>query len=81
MAWRILSREGEVWHVQPAAERRANQATWQLVLAFRARHSEDGSQAIWASYPIEASSKSSLFIQAETISDEALHEVLSRHLS
>jgi len=79
MAWRILSREGEVWHVQPAAERRANQATWQLMFSFR-EHAENRSRAIWASYPLESSSKSSLFIQAERISDEALHEVLSRHL-
>lgn len=81
MAWRILSREGEVWHVQPAAERRANQATWQLMLSFRARTSDERSRAFWASYPLESSSKSSLFMQAERIPDEALHEVLSRHLS
>jgi hypothetical protein len=79
MAWRILSREGEVWHVHPAAERRANQATWQLMLSFRG-HVENHARAIWASYPLESSSKSSLFMQAERISDEALHEVLSRHL-
>jgi hypothetical protein len=81
MAWRILSREGETWHVQPAAERRANQATWQLVLAFRRRTTDGGRRSFWAAFPIESSSKSSLFLQAERISDEALHEVLSRHLS
>jgi hypothetical protein len=80
MAWRILSREGEVWYVHPAAERRANQATWQLMLSFRG-DAEPRSRAIWASYPLESSSKSSLFTQAERISDEALHEVLSRHLA
>jgi hypothetical protein len=80
MAWRILSREGEVWHVHPAAERRANQATWQLMLSFRGI-ATNRSRAIWASYPLESSSKSSLFMQAERISDEALHEVLSRHLA
>jgi hypothetical protein len=80
MAWRILSREGEVWHVHPAAERRANQATWQLMLSFRGI-AANRSRAIWASYPLESSSKSSLFMQAERISDEALHEVLSRHLA
>jgi hypothetical protein len=81
MAWRILSREGETWHVHPAAERRANQATWQLVLAFRRRTTEGGRRSFWAPYPLESPSKSSLFLQAERIPDEALHEVLSRHLA
>ena len=81
MAWRILSREGETWHVQPAAERRANQAMWQLVLAFRRKDTQGGRRSFWASVPLEASSKSSLFLQAEKLSDEDLHEVLARHLS
>jgi hypothetical protein len=81
MAWRILSREGEVWHVHPAAERRANQSTWQLMFSFRASRNGAGSRCVWASFPLESSSKSSLFIQAEKIPDEALHEVLTRHLS
>jgi hypothetical protein len=50
------------------------------MFSFR-EHAEHRSRAIWASYPLESSSKSSLFIQAERISDEALHEVLSRHLA
>jgi hypothetical protein len=81
MAWRILSREGETWHVHPAAERRANQATWQLVLSFRVSTNGRRRQAFWAAYPLESSSKSSLFTQAEKIPDEALHRVLSQHLS
>jgi hypothetical protein len=81
MAWRILSREGEVWHVHPAAERRANQSTWQLILSFRPSSNRAPSRCLWASFPLESSSKSSLFIQAEKIPDEVLHEVLSRHLS
>jgi len=81
MAWRILSREGETWHVQPAAERRANQAMWQLVLAFRRRDAGTGRGSFWATFPLESSSKSSLFLQAEKLSDEALHEVLAQHLS
>ena len=79
MAWRVISREGEVWHVQPAAERRANQAQWQLMLSFRATNTEHEPRAFWAQYPLEATSKSSLFIQAEKITDEALHELLSQH--
>jgi hypothetical protein len=81
MAWRILSREGETWHVHAAAERRANEARWQLVLAFRPRDAEGRRRSFWAAYPLESSSKSSLFLQAERIPDEALHEVLTRHLS
>ncbi|MDH4043316.1 MAG: hypothetical protein OEY20_11360 [Gemmatimonadota bacterium] len=81
MAWRILSCEGETWHVQPAAERRANQAMWQLVLAFRRKGTQEGRRSFWASFPLESSSKSSLFLQAEKLSDEALQEVLARHLS
>jgi hypothetical protein len=81
MAWRILSREGETWHVHAAAERRANEAMWQLVLAFRPWGTEGTRRSFWAAFPLASSSKSSLFLQAERISDEALHEVLSRHLS
>jgi hypothetical protein len=81
MAWRILSREGETWHVLPAAERRANQATWQLVLAFRPKERDGGRRPFWASFPLESASKSSLFLQAERLSDADLHEVLRRHLS
>jgi hypothetical protein len=81
MAWRILSREGETWHVHPAAERRANQAMWQLVLAFRRKDTKGVRRSFWASVPLESSSKSSLFLQAERLSDEDLEEVLNRHLS
>lgn len=79
MAWRVISREGEIWHVHPAAERRANQSLWQLMLSFRATNSAQEPRAFWASYPIESTSKSSLFIQAEKITDEALHELLCQH--
>ena len=79
MAWRVISREGEVWNVQPAAERRANQSLWHLMLSFRVTNSEQEPRAFWAPYPLEATSKSSLFNQAERISDEALQEVLVEH--
>jgi len=79
MAWRVISREGEVWNVQPAAERRANQAFWQLMLSFRVTNSEQEPRAFWAPYPLEATSKSSLFVQAEKITDEALKELLAQH--
>jgi hypothetical protein len=54
---------------------------WQLVLAFRRKDTEGGRRSFWASVPLESSSKSSLFLQAEKLSDEDLHEVLARHLS
>jgi hypothetical protein len=81
MAWRIIDTDGEVWHVQAAAERRANTSLWQLSLAFRARSSEQTARAIWAAYPLESSSKSSLFQAADRISDEDLKEVLVQHIS
>ncbi len=79
MAWRVISREDEVWHVHPAAERRANQSVWQLMLSFRARESSREPRSFWAPYPLEATSKSSLFMQAERITDDALREVLTQH--
>ncbi|HKI95699.1 MAG TPA: hypothetical protein VJ992_10460 [Gemmatimonadales bacterium] len=79
MAWRVISRDGEEWHVQPAAERRANQSLWQLTLAFRVANQATEPRVFWASYPIESTSKSSLFMQAEKISDEALRDVLIQH--
>lgn len=79
MAWRVIAREGEVWHVHPAAERRANQSLWQLMLSFRHADQASKQESFWASYPIESTSKSSLFMQAERITDEALHELLSQH--
>ncbi len=79
MAWRVISREGEVWHVHRAVERRANQSQWQLVLSFRAAETAQERATFWAPYPLESTSKSSLFIQAEKIPDEALHELLCQH--
>ena len=79
MAWRVISRDGEEWHVQPAAERRANQSLWQLTLAFRVANQTTEPRVFWASYPIESTSKSSLFMQAERISDEDLRDVLIQH--
>lgn len=83
MSWRVIAHGDEVWHVDAVAERRANTAAWQLVLAFRAASAVRGlggtgrGQAFWAPYPLEATSKSALFIQAERISDVALTQVLT----
>ena len=77
MAWRVIDAAGETWHVQPAAERRANAALWQLVLSFRSATAAER-RAFWAPYPLESVSKSSLFWQAERIPDDALRELIQQ---
>ena len=79
MSWRVIAHGDQVWHVDAVAERHANTAAWQLVLSFRA--ASEARRSFWAPYPLEATSKSSLFIQAERISDAALSQVLAERLS
>jgi hypothetical protein len=81
MAWRVIDAEGQQWLVQPAAERRPNVRMWQLMLSFRRMETDEESRTLWAPYPMESSSKSSLFEAAERLSDETLREILSQHLS
>lgn len=96
MSWRVIAHGDQVWHVDAVAERRANTAAWQLVLSFRAASEpaplpqvggEGGAggltrrRSFWTPYPLEATSKSSLFIQAERISDAALSRVLAERLA
>ena len=90
MSWRVIAHGDQVWHVDAVAERRAHTAAWQLVLSFRAaseplpgRKEEGGSRrrSFWTPYPLEATSKSSLFIQAERIPDAALSQLLAERLS
>lgn len=80
MAWRVLDANGEEWHVQPAAEMRADVKLWQLTLSFRVKNSDREPQAFWATYPLESSSKSSLFKAADRLSNDALKQVLVQHL-
>jgi hypothetical protein len=80
MPWRVIATDGAVWHVQAAAERRANERLWQLMLSFRAA-GEGQRRSVWAPYPIEAVSKSSLFLQADRLSDEDLRAVITQHIS
>jgi hypothetical protein len=49
-------------------------------LAFRSA-SEGRRLSFWTAYPLEATSKSSLFIQAERIPDAALSQVLTERLA
>ena len=81
MAWRVIDAEGKRWRVQPAAERRPNVRMWQLMLSFRREETEEGAGTLWAAYPMESSSKSSLFEAAERLSDETLREILAERLS
>ncbi len=78
MAWRVVEHDQTVWHVTCAAERRANSSAWALVLSFRA--AAGPKTAFWAPYPLEASSKSSLFSMAERIPHDRLTAVLAEHL-
>jgi hypothetical protein len=81
MAWRIIATDTEVWHVHAAAERRANAPLWQLMLSFRATTTDRPRRNFWAPYPLESVSKSSLFFQADRITDDALREVLQQHIA
>lgn len=81
MAWRVIAHGDEVWHVDALAERRAHTEAWQLVLTFRAASEPLRTTSFWAPYPLEATSKSSLFIQAERIRDRDLSRLLEERLS
>jgi hypothetical protein len=78
MAWRVIEADENVWHVQPAAEKRANQTIWQLMLSFRQK-TEERPTVFWAPFPIESASKSSLFHQADSISDQDLRDLIAEH--
>lgn len=81
MSWRVIAHGQQVWHVEAVAERRPNTAAWQLVLSFRAASEAGRRQSFWTPYPLEATSKASLFIQAERISDAALSQLLAERLA
>lgn len=78
MAWRVLEHAGRRWNVSLAAERRPDSPQWNLVFSFRAV--DPGQRPIWATYPLSASSKAALFIQADRISDQDLIALLAAHI-
>jgi len=82
LTWRVIAHGDEVWHVEPVAERRPHATAWQLTLAFRAATPRPaaGRRAVWAPFPIEATSKASLYLQAERIPDSALSSALAERL-
>ncbi len=81
MAWRVIETNGERWNVHPAAEMRANVRLWQLMLSFRSADVEREPRTLWAAYPMESSSRSSLFQAADRLSDDALRNILAQHIS
>jgi len=78
--WRVIAHGDQVWHVDAVAERPANTVAWQLALSFRAASERPRGRSFWTLYPLEATSKTSLFIQAERIPDTALSELLTERL-
>jgi hypothetical protein len=81
MPWRVIAHGDQLWHVDAVAERRANTEAWQLMLSFRAASTPVRPRAVWAPFPLEATSKSSLYIQAERIPDAALVRLLTERLA
>jgi hypothetical protein len=67
--------------VHVAAEMRPDVKVWQLVLSFRSSQVECESRSFWATYPLESTSKSSLFQAADRLSDESIREILVQHIS
>src|SRR3989442_15065280 len=88
MSWRVIAVGDQVWHVDALAERPANTYAWHRVLSFRTaavrpRAPEAGGaggarRSIWGPFPLEATSKASLFLPGERIPDAALSELLGR---
>jgi len=81
MTWRTIAHDDQVWHVDPVAERKAHMQSWQLVLSFHTATTDAGRRSFQAAFPMEATSKSALFLQAQSISDKALGQVLAERLS
>ena len=77
----MIAHGDQVWHVDAVAERPANTAAWQLVLSFRAASERTRGRAFWRLYPLEATSKTSLLMQAARIPDTALTEFLAGRLA
>jgi len=75
MAWREITVGETRWIVSPIAERTAKLKTWRLVLSFRAASSFQTS--IRALYPLESSSRSALFAQADQIPVDRITALLA----
>ncbi|HQR17544.1 MAG TPA: hypothetical protein PK948_04210 [Gemmatimonadales bacterium] len=78
MSWRVVEHGDTTWKVSFAAERTANTACWRLVLSFRAAGPD--TRSFWATYPLESTSRSALYNQADRIPADRLAAILSEHL-
>jgi hypothetical protein len=81
VTWRVISYGDGVWRVDPIAERPPHARSWQLVLSFRLTSGRMRERALWAPYPLEAASRSALFLQADKIRDVELSRVLAATLA
>ena len=81
MAWRVIAYGDKVWNVDALAERPADSYAWHLRLSFRVNSGRMQEPALWADYPLEASSRSALFLQREPIPHKALARFLAERLS
>jgi hypothetical protein len=77
----VIAHGDQLWHVDAVAERPANTVAWQLALSFRAAAERPRGRTFWELYPLEATSKTSLFMQAERIPNTALSELLAKRLA
>lgn len=77
MAWREIATEDGIWKVEPAAERCAYAESWHLMLSFRSDTRGHDPARFWAPYPLESSSRNSLFVQADRIGDDELRALLA----
>jgi len=81
MAWRVIAYGDKVWHVAALAERQAHSCVWHLRLSFRVDSGRMQEPALWADYPVEASSRSALFLHADRIPETALARLLAERLT
>ena len=77
MPWRVIAYGNVVWRVAAVAERRLHALSWRPVLSFRGTSGKVRDRSFWAPFPIEATTKSALFLQAEQIPDRALANLLA----
>ncbi|MEP6574655.1 MAG: hypothetical protein ABJD11_18285 [Gemmatimonadota bacterium] len=75
MAWREITVAETRWSVSPLAERAAHASAWRLVLAFRPVPMTR--RSVCAPFPLESSSRSALFAQADRLSDDAIVATLA----
>jgi hypothetical protein len=81
MPWRVIAYGNEVWRVAAAAERRSHMLSWRRVLSFRGTSGKVRDRYALPPFPLEASSRSASFLQAEQIPGMALAHLLARRVA